>query len=159
MNSRLFLIPVFFSIAVTGCASMDETQSRSQIAADPGTQTYNINAARVYDSNPYLDHSEHKPQHYVSLSDRLLIPASAHSSQQYARPAIRNASSFTLSSTLKNNEFPVETMSYTVGEGDTVYSLARDHCTTVHVVQALNALNKDFAIRIGQNIFLPGSHC
>ena len=49
--------------------------------------------------------------------------------------------------------------SYTVQQGDTVYSLARKTCVGVNVIQSMNGLNSDFAINIGQAIRLPTPVC
>jgi len=48
---------------------------------------------------------------------------------------------------------------YTVKQGDTVYSLARKTCVGVSVIQSMNGLNSDFAIKIGQSLTLPASVC
>ena len=48
---------------------------------------------------------------------------------------------------------------YTVQQGDTVYSLSRKTCVGVNVIQSLNGLNTDYAIKIGQSITLPSSVC
>lgn len=48
---------------------------------------------------------------------------------------------------------------YTVQQGDTVYSLARKTCVGVNVIQSMNGLNTDFAINIGQTLRLPQSVC
>lgn len=49
--------------------------------------------------------------------------------------------------------------SYTVQQGDTVYSLARKTCVGVSVIQSMNGLNADYAIKIGQALTLPTSVC
>jgi len=49
--------------------------------------------------------------------------------------------------------------SYTVQQGDTVYSLARKTCVGVSVIQSMNALDADYAIKIGQSLTLPASVC
>lgn len=49
--------------------------------------------------------------------------------------------------------------SYTVQQGDTVYSLARKSCVGVSVIQSMNDLNADYAIKIGQSLTLPASVC
>jgi LysM repeat protein len=48
---------------------------------------------------------------------------------------------------------------YTVQQGDTVYSLARKTCVGVSVIQSMNGLNTDYAIKIGQTLTLPASVC
>ena len=48
---------------------------------------------------------------------------------------------------------------YTVQQGDTVYSLSRKTCVGVNVIQSMNGLNTDYAIKIGQSITLPSSVC
>ena len=48
---------------------------------------------------------------------------------------------------------------YTVQQGDTVYSLSRQTCVGVNVIQSMNGLNTDYAIKIGQSIKLPASVC
>jgi LysM repeat protein len=49
--------------------------------------------------------------------------------------------------------------SYTVRQGDTVYSLARRTCVGVNVIQSMNGLDNNFAIKIGQSLRLPQSVC
>jgi len=49
--------------------------------------------------------------------------------------------------------------SYTVLQGDTVYSLARKSCVGVSVIQSMNGLNANYAIKIGQSLTLPASVC
>ncbi|CAM3818737.1 LysM peptidoglycan-binding domain-containing protein [Litorimonas haliclonae] len=48
---------------------------------------------------------------------------------------------------------------YVVGSGDTVYNISRRLCVDVEDVQAPNALGNDFAINIGQPLYLPPSRC
>lgn len=48
---------------------------------------------------------------------------------------------------------------YTVKQGDTVYSLSRKTCVGVNVIQSMNGLSNDFAIKIGQPLMLPTSVC
>lgn len=48
---------------------------------------------------------------------------------------------------------------YTVQQGDTVYSLSRKTCVGVRVIQSMNGLNADYAIKIGQPLTLPASVC
>jgi len=49
--------------------------------------------------------------------------------------------------------------SHLVKQGDTVYSLSRKLCVGVGDIQALNGLNADFGINIGDQIQLPASNC
>ncbi len=49
--------------------------------------------------------------------------------------------------------------SYVVKSGDTVYSLSRQQCTSVSAVQALNNIDQDFNIKVGQALRLPPSEC
>ena len=49
--------------------------------------------------------------------------------------------------------------SYTVQQGDTVYSLSRKTCVGVNVIQSMNGLDANYAIKIGQSITLPTSVC
>lgn len=48
---------------------------------------------------------------------------------------------------------------YTVQQGDTVYSLSRKTCVGVNVIQSMNGLSADYAIKIGQSLNLPTSVC
>jgi len=48
---------------------------------------------------------------------------------------------------------------YVVGSGDTVYNIARRLCVNAEDIQTTNALGSDFAIKIGQPLYLPQSHC
>jgi LysM repeat protein len=50
-------------------------------------------------------------------------------------------------------------VNYIVGSGDTVYNISRRLCVDVEEVQAPNALGNDFAINIGQPLYLPPSRC
>lgn len=48
---------------------------------------------------------------------------------------------------------------YTVKQGDTVYSLSRRSCVGINVIQSMNGLDSNFAIKIGQSLRLPASMC
>lgn len=48
---------------------------------------------------------------------------------------------------------------YVVQPGDTVYSLSRKACIGVNVIQSMNGLGADYAIKIGQTLTLPTSVC
>lgn len=48
---------------------------------------------------------------------------------------------------------------YIVKQGDTVYSLARKTCVGVSVIQSMNGLDTDYAIKIGQSLTLPAAVC
>jgi LysM repeat protein len=50
-------------------------------------------------------------------------------------------------------------LSYNVGEGDTVYSLARRLCVPMDEIMTANGIGGDFAIAIGQTLYLPNSRC
>ncbi|WP_298918657.1 LysM peptidoglycan-binding domain-containing protein [uncultured Algimonas sp.] len=54
---------------------------------------------------------------------------------------------------------PAVGLSYTVQQGDTVYSLSRRLCVPVGEITAANAIGGDYAIAIGQTLALPGSRC
>lgn len=55
--------------------------------------------------------------------------------------------------------------SYSVGshreiqQGDTVYSFARDLCSSIEEIKAINTLDGNFNIRLGDTIRLPASKC
>lgn len=49
--------------------------------------------------------------------------------------------------------------SYTVGEGDTVYSLSRRLCAPMADITTANGIGGDYAISIGQTLYLPNSRC
>ena len=48
---------------------------------------------------------------------------------------------------------------YVVQQGDTVYGLSRKTCVGVSVIQSMNGLSPNFAIKIGQSLTLPTSVC
>ena len=48
---------------------------------------------------------------------------------------------------------------YVVSSGDTVYNISRRLCVDVEDVQMPNDLGNDFAINIGQPLYLPPSRC
>lgn len=48
---------------------------------------------------------------------------------------------------------------YSVRQGDTVYSLARQRCLSVTDIQSANGLGPNFGIQIGQSLSLPPSRC
>ncbi|MEP4051515.1 MAG: LysM peptidoglycan-binding domain-containing protein [Litorimonas sp.] len=54
---------------------------------------------------------------------------------------------------------PSAGQTYTVQQGDTVYSLSRKTCVGVNVIQSMNGLSADYAIKIGQSLTLPTSVC
>ncbi|MEE9272763.1 MAG: LysM peptidoglycan-binding domain-containing protein [Robiginitomaculum sp.] len=49
--------------------------------------------------------------------------------------------------------------SYTLAPGDTVYSLARNNCSTVAELRRINGINEQFYIRAGDQIILPSYTC
>ncbi|GHB00432.1 hypothetical protein GCM10009069_24030 [Algimonas arctica] len=49
--------------------------------------------------------------------------------------------------------------SYMVREGDTVYSLSRRLCAPMADITTANAIGGDYAISIGQTLYLPNSRC
>jgi len=51
------------------------------------------------------------------------------------------------------------TSGYRVKSGDTVYSLARNLCVPVTVIQSSNGLDANYGIQIGQSLKLPSSQC
>lgn len=46
-----------------------------------------------------------------------------------------------------------------IQEGDTVYSFARSLCSSVEEIKAMNSLDGNFGIRLGDSIRLPASQC
>ena len=46
-----------------------------------------------------------------------------------------------------------------IQEGDTVYSFARSLCSSVDEIKAMNSLDGNFSIRLGDSIRLPASQC
>ena len=61
----------------------------------------------------------------------------------------------------KTYTVPVAAMTerHTVKPGDTLYSLARNTCSTVAEIQGLNTINAKFYIRAGDDILLPSGRC
>ena len=59
---------------------------------------------------------------------------------------------------LRSKQASIAPVTYRVSQGDTLYSLARNHCVSVSDIQKLNALSGS-AIKIGQRITLPASQC
>lgn len=50
-------------------------------------------------------------------------------------------------------------LSYIVREGDTIYSLSRRLCAPMGDITAANGIGGDYAIAIGQTLYLPTSRC
>ncbi len=50
---------------------------------------------------------------------------------------------------------PANLRTYVVAEGDTLYSIAKRHGTTVAALQAVNGLDGSERIEIGQTLYLP----
>ena len=50
-------------------------------------------------------------------------------------------------------------MQHQIKEGDTVYSFARGLCSSVEEIKAMNSLDGNFSIRLGDTIRLPASKC
>lgn len=50
-------------------------------------------------------------------------------------------------------------MAHTVVAGDTVYSLARQTCSSLADITSLNGIGSDYGIKLGQVIQLPASKC
>ena len=48
---------------------------------------------------------------------------------------------------------------YIVQKGDTVWGIAREHCTTVKAISRLNGLGRGNFIDIGQRLKLPDEEC
>lgn len=48
---------------------------------------------------------------------------------------------------------------HTVVQNDTVYSLSRKLCSSVDEIQAMNGIDSNYSIKIGQNLKLPSSKC
>lgn len=48
---------------------------------------------------------------------------------------------------------------YIVQEGDTIYRLSRQTCTSVQQIQSMNGVGADFIIKSGQTLRLPNSQC
>lgn len=60
---------------------------------------------------------------------------------------------------IQNSQATQPSANYVVGTGDTVYNISRRLCVDVEEVQKPNNLGGDFAIKIGQPIYLPQSRC
>ena len=54
---------------------------------------------------------------------------------------------------------PAGSYRHEIVEGDTVYSLSRQRCVGVHDIRALNNLDANYAIRLGDFLMLPASQC
>lgn len=48
---------------------------------------------------------------------------------------------------------------HTVSQGDTVYSLSRQLCTSIEDIRTMNGLDAQFGIKIGDQLRLPASRC
>lgn len=58
------------------------------------------------------------------------------------------------STRINNNRF-----AYIVQSGDTVWDIARKHCTTAKAISSLNGLGRGNVIDIGQRLKLPDENC
>ena len=85
----------------------------------------------------------------VPMTEPFASPLPAPSVRQALSPDMmpRNEQSFTLGS------------QHVIAEGDTVYSFARNLCSSVDEIKTLNGLDGSFNIRLGDTIRLPASKC
>lgn len=60
---------------------------------------------------------------------------------------------------LPNVQTAVTGQPYVVQPGDTVYSLSRQTCVGVNVIQSMNSLDATYGIKIGQTLRLPAPIC
>lgn len=72
-------------------------------------------------------------------------------------PAVRQAMSADMMPRAEQN-FTLGTQ-HEIMQGDTVYSFARSLCSSVEEIKAINGLDGNFSIRLGDTIRLPASKC
>lgn len=110
-----------------------EAIRQSQLSADASTAA---------PSTSYTAPSYAQPSYEAYTAAEAIVPAAAPVSQEPW-----------------SNSYNELGASYTVQEGDTVYSLSRNVCSTVSELKTLNNLDQDFTINAGQNLQLPASKC
>ena len=79
-----------------------------------------------------------------------------------AKPTIiRTASPVTQPTAIPRRSTKIvnERYTYIVQSGDTVWDIAREHCTTVKAISRLNGLGRGNIIDIGQRLKLPDDDC
>ena len=107
--------------------------------AAPSTDTYygDTTGTPGYEALQQAQSTQVSPSAYSS------VPATTTSaSSQYSYPSTGFGAS-----------------THTVVQNDTVYSLSRKLCSSVDEIQAMNGIDRNFGIKIGQNLKLPASKC
>lgn len=76
-----------------------------------------------------------------------------------SEPAIVRTSVPSLDRDLETRHTTSSRYTYIVQKGDTVWDIAREHCTTVKAVSRLNGLGRGNVLDIGQRLKLPDEEC
>ncbi|GAA5495034.1 hypothetical protein Rhal01_01204 [Rubritalea halochordaticola] len=98
----------------------------------------------------------------VSLADMLAANSSINANrlsigQELKLPGKAPAKSISKAEPVMESAIPNTVTNYTVKSGDTLYSIARTHGTTVAAIAACNDKLNARSLRVGQRISLPGS--
>lgn len=80
----------------------------------------------------------------VKSSEPTLVQTSNQTFQSETKTSVAN----------KNSSY-----TYIVHRGDTVWNIAREHCTTVKAISRLNGLGKGNVIDVGQRLKMPAQNC
>lgn len=85
------------------------------------------------------------------------IPMTQPFSSSVPAPAMRQA--VTPDMMPRNQQSYILGTQHQIVTGDTVYSFARELCSSVEEIKAMNSLDGSFKIRLGETIRLPASKC
>ena len=152
MYSRLFLISALSLTLTTGCAVTADAPQQVQYVASNQYQTYSTHRSKVLKSNAPLEEAVNREQIYAAQPY-------AHTVKNNAKTAQPSLVSVAYANQAMQQGYSRPALSHIISEGETVYSLARQQCTTVQAIQATNGLDAAFNIHIGDIITLPSSQC
>lgn len=102
-------------------------------------------------------------------SSRVLSEVEVDCRDYFLRKSLSSSDTNMVKASTTVVEYPTETRrstrtknqryTYIVQSGDTVWDIAREHCTTVKAISRLNGLGRGNVIDIGQRLKLPDDEC
>ena len=102
-------------------------------------------------------------------SSRVLSEVEVDCRDYFLRKSLANSDASLVNAKTVTSDLPAEPRrstrlepqryTYIVRKGDTVWGIAREHCTTVKAISRLNGLGRGNFIDIGQRLKLPDEEC
>lgn len=102
-------------------------------------------------------------------SSRVLSEVEVDCRDYFLRKSLANSDASLVNAKTVTSDLPAEPRrstrlepqryTYIVQKGDTVWGIAREHCTTVKAISRLNGLGRGNFIDIGQRLKLPDEEC